>query len=563
MSYIRYGVPTTEPGLNTVSRVVSAIPEPTGPQTHSGSVSFDLTLTFDTSGTLRQRARVIRGRDAHKEPDKEQTSRIYRRLIARQFGVVDLPLTLTFDTAGTATVQVKAKVYKALEPHSYPDAQAGSRIIPGVTRTTQSSADLDLTVGFATEGTAFTPQPSRKVHRAREPFQYDLAEPVSRVFQALAAKVSGAASLDLTFNIATEGTASGPQPVRIGVARAGQQNVGQQVRAPEPQALDTVPLESRGFVYYHAAPPIYRVIVPGSTNQSFSAYPVVQPAAPEVPPSRRIKGYSSAGPTTHFGAASLDLTITFDTTGTARGIPRVVRGRDAHREPDKEQTSRIYRRQIARHSGSASLDLTITFDTAGANRRPPNRAIVQGGTNRGPVFAPTPQNDPVAPLGSRTFKGKQVFAAAVDLPLTVNFDTSGVSRRPPNRAIVAGGTNRGPLFAPIAHSADNTRELKTRVYKPRGTQGGSVSADFTVTFTTAGFAVKRSSVTLPLSFGVDTAARILARGSVTLPIVVTFGSAGDILGAGLISHFDPPSPGGRSRISTGAGRFDKPRPGRG
>jgi hypothetical protein len=482
MSYIRYPVPSHDPpGLGNVSRVYAALTTPEGPQTHSGAAALDLTFTVDTSGTARQRARVVRGRDAHFHQQVELGSRAFRVKkfnagvvdlaltltvdsagIAKHFAAADVPLTFTFDTSGASTTRPKV-IRQPLEAHSPQQRQLDSRFSKPLARHA-GAADLPLTLGISTDGTSTTPQVSRKVHRALEAHSYPDPQPVSQTLQPLTALnvVTGSAALDLTLNIATEGTSSSPQTPRVGVAVAGGTNLGGKVRAIEQDGPVTPLLESRGFVYYHAAPPIYRVIVPGSTNQSFTANPVVQAPA-EVPvPSRRFRGY--AGPTTHSGAVDLGLTFNVSTDGTRRTRPTVTQGKTPFQYAQFELGSRRY----------------------------------------------------------KGFAGAATHNGAVDLGLTLTVDTSG------------------------------------RITVRRS----SVTTPLTLDIATAGYAVKRSSVTLPLAFNVDTVGRVAMRSSVTLPIVLTIGTDGDILGAGLTGHFDRPTPGGQSRISTGAGAFDRPTPGR-
>jgi hypothetical protein len=377
--------------------------------------------------------------------------------------------------------------------------------------------DLGLTLAIDSAGSILSrPQ---LFHRALEPHSYPFPESVSRSYQALTASnvVTGSVDLGLTLDISTSGARLGG--VRLGIARPGGTNQGFTTRAVDNPGPETVLLESRGFVYYHAAPPIYRSIRPGQTNQGFTFKAPDPEAHPPVERPRLVKGASSSS--TKFGAVDLGLSLNIATEGTAKGAGRVRRGLEPHSTPELPNQSRTYFRLPRRWTSSVDLPLTLDISVSG-----------QGRVIGRHLKAPPPQEFPEKPNISRTyFRLPQRHSGTVDLGLSINVSTSGTTQ----------GIGRH-LKAPPPQEFPQTPNLSRSYFRLPKRHPGAAG--------------------LQLTFGVVTAGTRKTTGSVTFPIVFNIGTEGSILGAGVVGHFDRPTPGGRSRATPGAGQFDRPTPGR-
>lgn len=370
MSYIKYGVPNppqTQPGEGSrlyqafavlapqVPKTVRAPTEPDLPEerqlesrvywvvaaggTVFGVADLALIFTLDTAGAAFPLGRVTQGRDAHFPEQGKLESRLFRPASLRP-GTAELALTFTLDTAGTG--RPLARVVLGREAPGYDQRLLESRLYrPAGYRS--GVADLALVFTLDTTGVASSGAVLPKLHRALLRPENPELEQVSRTFAAFAA---------------TGGYAPVSTPVPI---IPGSTNQGGKLKGVEQEPPESVLLESRTFFYLHTAPPIYRVIIPGGTNQGFQFQPLVQPAVEAFGPSRRFKGYA---PTAVFGAADLALTFLLDSTATARPLARVVRGLDPHFLERGRLDSRVFRPATLRH-GAADLALTFALDSTG------------------------------------------------------------------------------------------------------------------------------------------------------------------------------------------------------
>lgn len=254
---------------------------------HFGVVDVPLTVTFDTAGDYTPLARKVQGREAHfPHVEREQTSRLHRP-IAQHTGIVDVPLTVTFDTQGVSTPLARTVQGRpTVELHV--EREQTSRYYKTIAQHA-GVADVPLTLDFSTEGSVLAP--SNKVYRALEPHSHKLAEPVSRLYQALEPVAPVA-------------------PPSLGIAIAGSTNQWSNVRQVPVEPPFKVELQSRPFFYIASAPPIYRVIYPGSTNQGFIFAEPVEPVV-DYPATRLFKGSVA----TVFGVVDLPLTLDFAVGG--------------------------------------------------------------------------------------------------------------------------------------------------------------------------------------------------------------------------------------------------------
>lgn len=495
MSYARYGVPQPEPGLTPASRIFQALGgEPSGsatlaitighttsgsasaipkvnrarvpfdypqPETRSrmfheltntvasdptGSATLPIVVTHTTSGTASAIPKVARAKEPFDYESRELQSRLYR-VIRPATGSSTLPITVSHTTSGSSVGL--AGVVEGRTPFDYPIPEPTSRLFRAPAPAS-GSATFPITIGITSNGfSGSPPQIPPRAHRAKEPFDYPQPEPVSRIFQALTHWINGSASLPITIGISTAGSVSGAATPRLGVAIQGSTNQGFSTRAPSNPGPETIPLESRSFVYYHAAPPIYRPIVPGSTNQHYTAVPLKQPPVEQFPPSRiytiRVTGAAS-------GSSTLPIVIGHTTSGLSSSQPKVVRAKPIEERAEPESRSRLFHELTTPDviTGSSTLPITIGFTTAGAPPASPIRlsVITQGSTNQ---FAgtPTPPKDP-----------PEVFRP------TRWYPAKRYSPPPIYRVILQGGTNQGLGLFPVRQPVLEVFRPPTRVTVP-------------------------------------------------------------------------------------------------
>lgn len=452
MSYVRYPVPTyVDPGLQTGSRVFQGLTNPalpgvaprigvqvqgrtnqgfttqapkpagyvdepgksriqkklTASTNFFGVVDLGLTLQIDTIGVARPFPRTITGRDPQDAPQRALKSRFYR-VVKNAQGVVDLGLTLQIDTSGSsAAIPPVAKAPR--QAHNPEQVSLESRtFFPKSVRTGVVDLGLTLQIDTASSYSAVPP----RVYRNPEAHSIPGAEPQSHTVGALVPVVAGVVDLGLTLQIDTSGNL--PAAPRLGIAIAGGTNQYAKVKAPDNPAPETPLLESRGFVYYNAAPPIYRAIVPGSTNQGY-IFEQVPVEVPVTPPSKLIKGYASPGT----GQVDLGLGLNIDTTGAARPFPKTVRGRDTIETPGHDLGSRWFKGYVSQFA-QIDLGINLNIDTTGT-------AVPLSKGLRGR----TPADSPQSYLESRIYLGRKNATGVVDFGLILGIDTGGAAAQRP------------------------------------------------------------------------------------------------------------------------------------
>ncbi len=349
MSYISHPVPSHSPAhRQNVSRTFGALTISTSV---TGSATMALTFGVSSSGTATGGGQAVVVTPVS-QPTVElfPASKIVKvppslfgsstagfvfgvssSGIPTAFGTSTVGITFGVSSAGTATGAVQAVVVTSVSqpvvelfpaskivkvsPSLFGSSTAG--FVFGVssagTPTAFGAATAAYVFGVASSGSTAGPSDVPVVYRAQQPQGYPQQQQVSVALQALLATDHGSATAALTFGVSSAGTASGGTAPALGVALAGGTNQGRTHRQPLPPSSIQIDLESRAFSVLRSTPPIYRVIVPGGTNQGFQFEAVTQEKAIRL--SQRI--YTGHAPGQVSGAASMALTFGASTLGQA------------------------------------------------------------------------------------------------------------------------------------------------------------------------------------------------------------------------------------------------------
>jgi hypothetical protein len=298
--YTRHAVPSHRGATlqQLRSRVFSGLEAVTaGSATHSGAADLQLTLGISSAGTVtRKGASATFGLTL----GIDTTGTVIG-------GVVAAP-TLYRNTAPSTTLRGPfSRVFHGATPSEsvFGSSELGLSlgIVSAGTVTRLGGAALGLTLGIATQGTVTRPGAAA------------LGLTLGISSAGTVTRKGAAASLDLTFGVSTDGTVEAVTAVRLGVATAGRTNQGFLARPPEVSAKQAL-LESRALAFLATAPPIYRAIVQGGTNQGFVFRAGPQPKLEyRQLYSRIFAGLPTDGIEVVLGAASLGLTVDLATTG--------------------------------------------------------------------------------------------------------------------------------------------------------------------------------------------------------------------------------------------------------
>lgn len=258
----------------------------------AGSASLTLTLGITSSGAFTPRPSVLQPvKSFDRGPEPERQSRLYRPQTAQDFsGASSLALTLGITSAGSFTP--RPEVLKPVRSFDRPpQVELQGRLFRPFTHTF-GSASANFVFGASTNGSVPGVAPRLGLQLQGSTNQGDTARPVPEPQNP-----PGQLRVSTLYQASTPVAPPGAPPPTILVQ--GGSTLGNALGVTQGVPL-VPPLEPKEqipqcFVYLYSAPPIYSVVVPGSTNQGYKfkaytphSYPGVDPAQLFQPPATTL-----------------------------------------------------------------------------------------------------------------------------------------------------------------------------------------------------------------------------------------------------------------------------------